>query len=80
MSTSRFEVTGALDSAGGVQDGTVLIDRDAKTFGVRVYKKRRIYTLPLSMVADMVVKSIILAEHRSANPPKQVRKVARRRL
>jgi hypothetical protein len=79
MSTSRFAVTGALDGAGGVQDGTVLIDRVAKTFGVRVYNKRRIYMLPLSVVADMVVKSIIMAEHRAAHPPKPGRKVARRR-
>lgn len=79
MSTARFSVVGTLDSAGGLQQGTVLIDRTAKTFEVRVYKKQRLYVLPLGVVADMVVKSIIMAEHRVANPPKTVRKVARRR-
>jgi hypothetical protein len=59
---SRFKVLGTLDSAGGVRAGTVTIDRASGLLHVRPLRKHREYTMPLSMVADMVVKRIIMNE------------------
>jgi hypothetical protein len=43
-------------------EGTVTIDRGASLFSVRPLRRRRIYTLPLDKVAEMVVQRIIAAE------------------
>lgn len=59
---ARFKVSGRLDGAGGLQQGTVLIDRAAGLLHVRPLRRRRFYTMPLSMVADMVCQRIILNE------------------
>lgn len=78
--TARFPVVGQLDGAGGNTRGTVLIDRDAGTFSVRPLRRREMYTLPLSVVATMVCKAIILGklrEKRALN--KKPKKVARRK-
>jgi hypothetical protein len=50
---------GRLDLASGVNHGTVIIDRAAGLFEVRPYRRRRTYVLPLSTVADLVVRSIV---------------------
>jgi len=62
MRTARFKVMGALDGAGGARAGTVVIDRDSGLVHVRPLRRRRVYTMPLSMVADMICKRIILNE------------------
>lgn len=62
MSLARFRVMGALDGAGGARSGTVVIDRAAGLLHVRPLRSRRVYTMPLSMVADMVCKRIIMNE------------------
>ena len=63
--TARFPVTGVLDGAGGRKDGTVLIDRENKTFSVRPKRSHTTYTLTLGEVADMVCRSIILGKKKS---------------
>jgi len=59
---ATFRVRGRLDRAGGVRDGTVTIDRSDGTFTVRPLRSRRVYTLPLSVVADVVVRAILLGD------------------
>jgi hypothetical protein len=59
--TSRFRVVGKLDTSVPAP-GLVLIDRNAGLFSVRPYRRRRLYTLPLSTVAEIVCSRIIKAE------------------
>lgn len=61
MKKSRFSVSGCLDES-RAQVGTVIIDRSAGLFSVRPRRRRRLYTLPLSVVASIVVARIIKAE------------------
>jgi hypothetical protein len=58
---NKFNITAVLDT-GRPARGTVLIDRNAGLFHVRPYKRRRVYTLPLSDVASIIVSRIIKAE------------------
>ena len=62
MSLARFRVRGVLDGAGGARSGTVVIDRAAGLMHVRPLRSRRVYTMPLSMVADMICKRILMNE------------------
>lgn len=59
---AHFRVVGRMDSAGRITPGTVTIDRSAGLFTVRPLRRRKVYELPLSEVADMVVARIIRAE------------------
>jgi hypothetical protein len=73
---------GQLDGAGGARKGTVIIERSAGLLHVRPFRRKRVYTMPLSMVADMVCKRILLneaAERRAARASKRRRLVPRRR-
>jgi hypothetical protein len=67
---SRFRVLGRLDMAGGAIPGTVEVDRDAGTLGVRPLRRRRVYSLPLSVVATMVCQAIVNAEARQKRAAK----------
>ncbi len=64
MRAARFRVCGRLDMASRVSYGTVTIARSEDLFSVRPLRRRRVYSLPLSIVAEMVVRSIIAAEVR----------------
>ncbi len=64
MSRARFPVVGLLDNASKVQRGTFTIDRATGIVAVRAHRRRRIYRLPLSAVADWIVQSILKAEDR----------------
>jgi len=64
MARVHFPVIGRLDMASRLTRGTVTIDRGAGLFSVRPYRRRRIYTLPLSTVADIVVGRLVQAEAR----------------
>ena len=59
---SRFKVFGRLDGAGGARAGTVLIERAAGLVHVRPHRRKRMYTMPLSMVADMICMRILMNE------------------
>jgi hypothetical protein len=59
---ARFKVTGKLDGAGGMRKGTVIIEREAGLMHVRPLRRRRVYTMPLWMVADYVCQRILIAE------------------
>lgn len=76
MSVARFRVVGRLDMASRPTVGTVTIDRGASLFSVRPLRRHRTYTLPLDVVAGMVVRALIMAEVREKRAAK---KKARRR-
>ncbi len=59
---AHFRVAGRLDRAAGVHEGTVTIDRLRQLFCVRPLRRRRVYELPLSVVADLVVHKVVIAE------------------
>lgn len=77
MSTARFPVTGTLDSAGGRQRGTVLIDRESGMFTVRPLRRKKTYELDLGTVATMVCRALILAELREKKAAKKAKKAGR---
>lgn len=78
MAKSRFKVVGTFDIAGGLQTATVEIDRAAGLFSVRPYKRRKVYTLPLSVVAAIVCQRIIVAEVREKRAAKAAKKKSRK--
>jgi hypothetical protein len=77
VSVARFRVSGRLDMASRPSVGTVTIDRGAGLFSVRPLRRHRIYTLPLDVVAGMVVRNIIATEVRQARAEKRARKARR---
>ena len=79
MKQSRhFRVLGVLDNAGGVQSGRVTITPDG-FFQVRPLRRRRVYALPLSTVADIVCKRIMISEVAAERAEKKKRRRRRRR-
>jgi hypothetical protein len=61
---SRFRVVAQFDAAGGPGPGSVTIDRTTAIVEVRPRRRRRVYALPLSTVATMICRAIIVAELR----------------
>jgi hypothetical protein len=74
MGVARFRVCGRLDMASRASFGTVTIDRGADLFSVRPLRRRRVYTLPLSTVAELVCRTIIAAEAREKRAAKKARR------
>jgi len=80
MTTARFPVYSRLDGAGGSQRGTVLIDRASGLVTVRPLRKKRTYTMPLAMVADLICARIITNELNEKKAAKKAaKKLVRRR-
>ena len=73
MSVAKFKVVGRLDMASRPSVGTVLIDRQAGLFSVRPLRRHKMYTLPLSSVAELVCRSIIAAEVREKKAKRKLR-------
>ena len=78
MTCARFPVTGSLDGTGRRQRGTVTIDRETGTFTVRPLRRKKTYELPLSVVADLVCKTIIISELRERRAAKKAKKAGRK--
>ncbi len=57
----HIRIVGRLDKS-HLQEGTVTIDRSLSLFSVRPLRRRKVYTLPLSVVADIVVSRMVKAE------------------
>jgi len=74
LRAAHFRVVALLDMASRPTVGTVTIDRAAGLFTVRPLRRRRLYTLPLDMVASLVVRKIIAEEARQAREEKRARK------
>lgn len=56
---AHFKVAGRIDNAPGA---TVTIDRDLGLFAVRPLRRRKTYELPLSVVAEMVLHRVVMAD------------------
>jgi len=76
---SRFRIYARLEMASRATHGTVMIARKEDLFSVRPLRRRRIYSLPLSVVAQMVVRSIIATEVREKAKAKRAKRGGRRR-
>jgi len=61
MAIARFKTSGHLD-ASYTQDGTIEVDRTAGLISVRPKGRRRMYTLPLSTIAEIICYRVIRAE------------------
>lgn len=70
---NRYPIVAVLDES-RAQSGTVLIDRAAGLFSVRPLRRRRVYTLPLALVASIVVSRIVKAELAEARRAKKARR------
>jgi hypothetical protein len=77
MTVARFPVTGTLDGAGARQRGTVSVDRETGMFSVRPFRRKRTYDMPLSVVASMVCRAIILDELRQRRTAKKAKRAGR---
>lgn len=62
MSVARFRTGGRLEMASRYTSATVTVDREAGLVHVRPLRRRRVYTMPLSAVAEWIVRRTILAE------------------
>lgn len=71
---NHFRVTGRFESASRINEGTVTIDRNARTFSVRQLRHRRVFTVSLDYVADHVVRSMLAAEVREKKAAKKARR------
>jgi hypothetical protein len=78
MRPARFRVYGRFDSASALQEATVTVDRDTKTFKVRPLRRRRSYDLDLAMVATLVCRQIIAYEVRMKREAKAAKRKSRR--
>jgi len=74
---AHFRVEARFDAAGGKQEGTVTVDRDAGLVHVRPLRAQRVYTMPLDMVADMICQRIVLNEVRDQKIAKKAARKAR---
>jgi hypothetical protein len=68
---ARFRVYGRLD---GASQATVEIDRASEILTVRPFRRRKVYTLPLSTVAEMVIWRIARAEAAEKRAAKKARR------
>jgi len=59
---ARFRVTALMEFASQLQTATVTVDRASGVVSVRPLRRRRLYTLPLSVIASWLVRSTIRAE------------------
>ena len=71
MRVARFKVIGKF-TGGGMKPATVSIDRSpAALFSVRPLRRKRVYELPLSAVAEYVVWHVTKVEIRDKKLAKQ---------
>jgi hypothetical protein len=75
---ARFRILARLDGT-RPQGGTVTVERAADMFAVRPLRRRRVYALPLSVVAQMVVERVIKAEIAAKRAEKRARRKLRKR-
>lgn len=59
---ARFRVAGRLDMASRFQEGTLTIDRGARTIAVRPLRRRKAYELPLDVVAEWICRQVLRVE------------------
>lgn len=72
---AKFRVIGRLDKAGGVQYGTVTIDRSNNVVEVRPLRRRKTWLFTLDQLIDLAVQRQIIADLKEK---KKARKHGRR--
>lgn len=78
MKAAHFRIVGLLDEA-RPSVATVTVDRAAGLFSVRPLRRRRIYTLPLATVAEIIVQRMIRLETLERARAKREARKGRRR-
>ena len=78
MAIARFKAIGQFDQS-YIQKATIEIDRNANLISVRPKGRRRIYTLPLSAVAEIICWRVIKAELIEKKKEKALKKKMRKR-
>lgn len=78
MTIARFPIYAFLDRTKPTK-GTVEIDREQKTFTVRPHRAHQTYSMPLDIVASMVVRASVAAEVRDKKIAKKAARRARER-
>lgn len=78
MAIARFKIVGQFDQS-YMQKATIEIDRGANLISVRPKGRRRIYTLPLSSVAEIICWRVIKAELLDKKREKALKRKMRRR-
>ncbi len=73
----HFRVSGRFDLASRQQLGTMSIDRRSGMVTVRPLRRRRVYAATLSALAELVVRSQIVAEVRARRQERQARRRGR---
>lgn len=79
MSLARFRVAGRLDMASRYQEGTLVVDRSARTVAVRPLRRHKVYELPLDTVAEWICRQVLLVEARRKREEKAERRRQRGR-
>ena len=74
MSIARFEILGRFDGH-KVTRGTLAVDRETGLISVRPHRRRKVYQLPASFVAEIICQRCIRAE---VNQKKKERELKRR--
>lgn len=74
---ARFRIPIDFD---GARLATVEIDRDALLFNVKLYRRRKVFTLPLSMIAQIVCWKIVKAELNEKAKNKKAKRFKRGKL
>lgn len=74
--TARFKTLAKADRVKS-EPCTVLIDRGRGVVSVRPLRRRRMFTLPLATVAEMIVARVVKAEALAARTEKSKRQVKR---
>ena len=70
MSVARFTTIAKFDRAAGTHRGTVMVDRASGLVGARRLRTRRVYELPLGVVADFICRTVLMAELRESREKK----------
>ncbi|MGH9651509.1 MAG: hypothetical protein ACRD3I_13710 [Terriglobales bacterium] len=72
-----FPVVGRFNGRPGA--ARVIVERGVGLFGVREFRRRRVYTLPLATVAEMVVYAIVKREAVERAQARRAKRQARRK-
>jgi hypothetical protein len=73
---ARFQVIARLDGVRTTR-GTVTVERAVDLFVVRPLRRRRVYSMPLSQVAQIVVERVIKAEVAQRKAERKARRRSR---
>lgn len=74
LSTACFKVSGRFD---GANHATITIDRGSMVMGIHPHHRRRVYEVPLGMVAQWYMERVIKREVEEKRKLKRLKKVGK---